>query len=286
MAKKRRTLLDLFSPGREVTFDDGEGAVTVWLQKINPAENEEAVRRAGAARARLRAGLNDHDSDEYLEMLDDISGYEREVLVNYLTTEREIELRMSVEAELELGDDTEWGKDGYARGLVEAWANGLQDRYVENPDDPEVQHVLKEVQRYNDDVRSRIEADLAGVRASYDDWPIEQLRDSVIEKFTESRLSAEWTKEYERCRIWKATRDPENHRQSYFEHRDEIDQLDDEIREGLLRAYRVMSVDLIEGKGSPGIPASSSSSTTSDTEPEAPASGPDGVSPSTTSPSS
>lgn len=282
MAKARRSLLDLYSPGRDITFDDGTGdPVTVWLQKINPAEHEEAARRAGAARARLRAQLADHDSEIYLELVDDISSYERKVLVDYLVSEKEVELRLSVEAELELGDDTEWGKDGYARGLIEAWGDGLRERYITIPDDPEVRRVLDEITRFNDEVANRIEPEMEMVRNGYDDYPIERLREEVAERFIESRLNAEWTREYERSRVWRATRTIENHRQQYFTSRDEVDYLDDEIREGLIDAYREIAVGMLEGKDSPASPASSTSSETPETE--AGGSGRDGASPSTTS---
>lgn len=284
MAKTRRTLLDLFSPGREVTFDDGLGAVTVWLQKISPAENELAVRKASASRARLRAVLSDHDTDEYLAMVDDVSGYGRDVLINYLVSEKEMEIRMSVEAELELGDDTEWGKDGYARGLVESWAGGLRERYEEEPEDPEVQRVLSEIQRYNEEVQARILPKTQHLRADYDDYPVERLRQEVVEKFIESRLSTAWVREFERCRVWKATRHPDNHRKYYFEHREQVEDVDDEILTGLIKAYDAISVEGSEGKGSPENPASSTSSETPEPEPEA--SGPDGAPLSTTSPTS
>lgn len=292
MAKRRRTLLDLYTQGKEVVFGDEReleagqepDKVIVWVQKLSPAEHETAVRKASAERARARAELNDHDSEAYLAIYDDVIDYDRETMVLFLSGEKEAETRLSIESELELGDDTEWGKDGYARSLVDLWAGGLEQRYIEDPTDPEVAHVLGEMRRFSEEVTRRLQPVVEDLRTSYGELPTERLREMTVERVLESQLSAVWMREYERCKIWLGTREPANHAVRYLPERELVDHLDPTVREKLLANLEAISVSATAGKDSPGSRLSSRSAVTL-----AMAAGqysPDGAEESTTSPKS
>src|SRR3954469_5704211 len=59
-----RRLGDLFVVGREVTFDDGQGApISVYVRKLNTSEHERALRRANSERSKVLAAKTDKDSD-------------------------------------------------------------------------------------------------------------------------------------------------------------------------------------------------------------------------------
>jgi hypothetical protein len=288
MAKKRRNLKDLYVKGKEVVFDDGSGdePVVVWVQRLSDLHHQEVVRKASARRAEVRARLGNHDSEEYLELLDDAASFDREICITYLLSDEEMELRQSIEAELELGEDSEWAKDGYARGLVDAWAERLEAKYVEDPSDPEVLHVLAELRRFGEEVDRLLEPQLADARTALEVLSDEALQHKVVEKFIDSRLAFVWMDEFERAAVWRGTRDPDDHRQLYFDDREEVDHLAPEIREGLVGAFKSLMVDLTEGKGSPASPASSISSATRALAVALEASGPGGAAASKTSPSS
>lgn len=265
-AQRRRTLLDLYTKGTEVVFDDNHEdddpdnpvePVKVWVQKLSPSEHDVATKKASAARARARAVLNDKQSEDFLAIYDDIVDYDRATTIVYLAADKEMEARLSVESELEMGDDSEWGKDGYARGLVDAWADKLEAVYVEDPEDPEVTHVLSEMRRFGEEVERRIEPIIKDIREGFDALSTEKLHEMMVEQVLESRLTSVWVREYERCRIWLGTRLPEDHNTRYFLDRDDIDHLYPEVRERLTGVIEALSVSPTAGKGSPGSRRSS-----------------------------
>ena len=74
---KTRSLKDLYVVGKEVVLTDGEGGVTVWLQKLNPVDHDTALRKANARRgATLAMSRLPEDSEEreaYMNQLFDIA---------------------------------------------------------------------------------------------------------------------------------------------------------------------------------------------------------------------
>lgn len=306
-SRRPRSLRDLGVLGRTLVFDDphaapptegcedctavkgacGEhgGRQLVWLQKLNPAEHESAVRKANAVRARTRAAFADHDSDEYLDLVDELD----EILagpevLELLIAEERAKIQASVEAELELGVDTngepsEWGRDGYLQGLREAWIDHGRDLYVEDENDADARRILDEFKRFGDAVAAIVDPQLEDLREQFRALPPESLRERVQERFVKLRCEQAWITEFERAELWLGARKPCDaclagephsfvHDDFYFASgRAEVDQLTQEIRDRLLIEYHDLVTEVQEGKGSPGNPASSGSSES----PEAPA---------------
>lgn len=304
---KQRRLTDLFiigTPVRVVGRHDEE--IVVWIQKLDPVDHDTAVRKAKAARARARATYQDHTSDEYLEVLDSAQTSTRESLIETIVAPEAEKLKESVTAELELGEDSEWAKDGYLAGLYDELSGGLLARYEEDPDDEEALRVLAELERHDKELTAALEPQLKALRETYEKADIEHIRDKALEAMIERKLQEAWVDEFTRAEVWLACRvacpeceteiaeavrrvqadeppqDPKNlhnepHPKFYFEDRAEVDRLPPWVRNHLEAVYLQLSVDPIEGKDSPETGASSGSSDSSEVAETAASSGPAAV---------
>ncbi len=259
MSTAKRRLEDLYVLGKEITFDDGGGeAVTVWLQKLNPVELSTALRRANAARSRVRTVKSDPTSDEYQAYWLEVLDFEtRGSLVEYLAGERSI--RAQEREEARLGAEEEWSKDGYLQGLRDAWVGGLDDKYLLDPDD-ETQRVRNELERFSELAAAAAAEETAAIRVEFDAKDQETLQDEALERVIAYHSNAAWLEEFHRCELWKGVRDPDNHGKYYFEKREQIDNLSATVVNRLSAEYAELSVDVVEGKDSEETPSSSSSS--------------------------
>jgi hypothetical protein len=274
---KRRRLEDLYVLGRELALDDGKGEpVVVWIQKMNPLEHEKALRKAGAAKAKILMVRHDRDSEDWQEAYTDVEDTGgRAELVEYLITEDVGKAEESAEAELSFAD--EWSKDNYLQGLRDAWDDPdhpLREVYAENPEDPEASRVFLELKRFSDQVIARVAPEAERLRRDYEEVPEETVRERATEHLIELRAGLAWIREYRRCEVWLGTRDPDNHDAYYFPNRDAVDRLSYDTFRELSDAYQQLTVEPLEGKGSPEIPSSSPPSEPSG---EAETSGPSGL---------
>lgn len=279
----RRRLSDLYRKGRELTFDDGEGPVIVWLAKVSPVDEEEVVRKANAKRARLLTYRSDPDSEEFLSALNDAYDFgDRALLVEYLI---QPDLRKRTQAlEAELADAEEWSKDSYLQGLRDAWEGdddspGLKDRYAADPEDQEAGRVLAELKRFRDQVNDRLDPELDELRHGYDDEPDHKLRERFAIRFLETRADLAWVSEYRRAQLYLAVRDAKQRKVRYFENRAELDSIEDEILLPLIDAYEGLMVEIQEGKVSRPTPDSSPSSAPPAEAGTEPSSGPTAATP-------
>ena len=249
--KARRRLTDLYVVGKEVTFDDGAGEpITIWVQKLNPVDTSTAMKRANGERARVLSLKHHTDTDEYLAIRVDVEGMasEREGLIEYLIAEDMAKHLQSKEAELAAED--EWAKENYLEGLREAWENGLEDKWLVDPDDEEANRVRLEIKRFADTVVEQSDDHKDFLKAAYEDYTTEKLVDLVTDRMIEIQADMAWMKEFRRCEVWFCVRDPENHRDYYFENRDEVDALPLEVLQRIQDEYASLSVETLEGKDS------------------------------------
>jgi hypothetical protein len=259
----KRRLEDLYIRGRQVTVDDGTGdPVDVWIQKLNPLEHEKAIRKAGAAKARVLMAMRDHDSEEYQEAYSDVLDLgPKASLVEYLVADESAKVKEAKEAELSFAD--EWKKDNYLQGLRDAWEDAddpLKDRYARNPEDEEAHRVFLELKRFADQVEAEVAPELERLKRDWADVSDEEAQDKTLERFVELRSGMAWLREFRRMEVFYSTRDPEDHRKYYFASRDQVDGLANEVFFQLSTACQELMVEPAEGKDSPKTPSSSPSS--------------------------
>jgi hypothetical protein len=258
MPAKRR-LEDLYVIGKELNFDDGGGEVRVWLQKLNPIETGGAIRRANAARARIRSVKADKTSDEYMDIWLEVLDWDTtEALVAYLAAEEV--MRIQARNEAELAGEEEWSKDSYLQGLQDAWNDGLSELFFTEPDNPEARRVKAELERFAEAASKRGEREIEQTKADLAAKPVSVLQEMTLDKIIEYRSGAAWMDEFHRCELFYGVRDPDNHKVRYFAKREQVDELSGPVLSRLLDEYAVLSVAVDEGKDLAGNPPSSPSS--------------------------
>ena len=130
---KRRKLSDLYVVGKEIIFDDGSGEepVAVWISKISPIEQRNAVDAAASERARVllfkRLPEDDATRLRFRDQLAEMDGENRDTLVEFLISAKMYEAELS--AESRLGAEEPWSKDDYLKGLQDLWVKEMKERY-------------------------------------------------------------------------------------------------------------------------------------------------------------
>lgn len=265
----RRRLSDLYQVGKEIIIDDGElvvdeetgeevpDPIVVYLRKLTLADQEKALRRANAARSASLALRTKPDSDEYRARFAEADAMDRDTKIMNLIADDLIKARQSMAAEIAEEEDSEWAEDGYLEGLRDAWEDELSRVWAENPEDPEAKRVYEELQRYEAEVVKFLDGQKASLAAQFERTSEDELTKQVVKKLFEMDAESAWYREFKRCQLWLAVRDPDDHKKLYFEDREEVDDLPMEVLTRLNREYEAMTVVTAEGKGSPA-PASSS----------------------------
>lgn len=253
---------DLYVLGMPFTLNDGEGEpVDVWLQKIDPLDSETALRRAGAAKARVLMVRNTPDSDEWLELYADVADFDRMTLTEYLIADDVLQFGESREAEV--AAEEEWSKDNYLQGLTDAWRNDLKTRWENDPTDAEAAKCLAEMTRFRDQVDKLVDGERERLRKDWEDHDIEDMRSLVVTRFLESRANQAWAGEWRRCELAFGVRQAADHATYYFVddkgevNHDRVRRLPPEVFGQLTTAYGEMVVPPDEGKGLPPTPSSS-----------------------------
>lgn len=251
-AVKKRKLSDLFRKGQDFTISDGENEVTVYVRKLNPSEEETAVRKANAARARYLASCKDHESETFLATLSDLLDFDYEALLDYASADELVRLAGAIEEEYASAD--EWANEDYLQGLYETWEEGgLKDRYFEDDDkeDEEAQKVWAEIERYNKGLEDLLDKERQKIKREYSKMPEDELRDMMAERISKMQADLVWLVEHHKWEVYLGTRDSADKKTQYFDSRDEVDELAEEVLEQLVNAYRKMTVEVDQGKDSP-----------------------------------
>lgn len=268
---KKRRLADLFVVGKEIVFDDGQGEpITIWLQKLNPVEHETAMRRANGARSTVLTGKNEVER-EIAD--DDAAEFGRDGWVEFLASDA---LGRKIPAlEAELAAEEEWSKDDYLQGLKDVWDASMQKALEEDPDDPSALRVRDELERFRVLLDAHVERERDSLVAEFNSRSDEDLQKRVVEKLLQTRADIAWLSEFRRCEVWLSTRLADDHRKKYFESRDEVDDLSQEVLIRLMNEYQDLGVDPLEGKDSGAMQPSSNSPESSDQEETVEPSGPE-----------
>lgn len=273
MATKRRSLSDLYMVGKLVEVDDGEGPVPVWLQKLNPLDTEQAFRKAAAARARVLIARKDREGDAFMALWSEVSDIgSRETLIDYVIADDLGKFSDSLEAQLM--HDEEWSKDGYLQGLQDSWESEMQERWLADKEDQEAVKVFDELSRFNNEVQKKLDGERDRLRKDYANVSLEDLEAKAVDRLLEMKAQLVWMQEYRRAVVWRAARDPENHKKYYFNDRSQVDELAPEVTNQLIDAYEAMTVSVPEGKELPSILSSLDSLEPSNEEETQASSGP------------
>ena len=254
---KVKKLGDLFIRGVECTVTDGDDSVEVWIQKLNPLQQDKALRRANGARAKVLSVRKRDEEDldrlsythEAEEILED-----RDTAIDYLLSEKLGTIYQVREAELAF--EKEWSEENYLQGLRDAWEDGLNDAYAIDQEDEDAQRVFNELKRFAETVEKSVQGERESLAKGLESKTDDEIQTLVINKVIEAAADLEWLKEFRKSEIFFAVREIDNHNKPYFEKREDVDDLEIEVFGQLTQAYNAMRVDVVEGKDSPETPDS------------------------------
>lgn len=247
-----RSILDLWVTGKEVTLDDGQGeSVTVWLQKLVPAEQERAGKRANAARSTYMAFLSKPDeSIEYQALSAEVMslGDDRDLLLDLVLSEEFARKELAIADEI--AEEERWSKDNYLEGLKESWEDGLKAVWAAGPEHEEyeqAEHVLAEIMRYNDEVTELVNEHERETKRDYEGKSIEWLQKEALKSKIKETANLEWMKVFRKAEISTAVRDVDDHNKQLLKFED-VDRFSAEALRKLMTEYRSMTADPLEGK--------------------------------------
>jgi hypothetical protein len=258
MQLTKRRLTDLWVTGRDLLLDDGSGEpIPVWVQKMNPVEASEAMRRCDAARAKALTIRSDPSSIGYQAIKASVLdiGEDLDRIADILLAEDRMKAVQSTESRL--ANEEEWSKDNYLQGLRDAWADDLERRWLEDKTDPEAARVWSEMNRFTTLVGEMVDNEMEVLKEVAMGRPLEDLQDDLVQRLLDIEANQRWLEELHRCEIFFGTRETDDHRRRCFAERAEVDELSPMAYQRLRTAYENLEVDVLEGKGSPA-PISSS----------------------------
>lgn len=250
---KTKKLFSLYVVGKELKISDGNETETVWLQKLNQNEHENAFRRANAKRSAFLAKRKDLTDEEVLALQgqyeDTLS--DADSMIDFLVNDKIARVVEAREAELAATD--EWSKENYYQGLLDSWNDGFKEAYhlgegEENPDYEEAVSVYKEMERFTKQLDDKLTIERDRERREYENWSLQKLEDEVTRKLIEGEADTRWLNEYKLSEIYHSVREVDNHRTNYFDSRAELDEIPVEILVELLQAYAELGVGVTEGK--------------------------------------
>jgi hypothetical protein len=256
-----RKLGDLYVKGTEVIFDDGEideetgqpfPPIAVWLQKLNPVQQDQAATRASAERARVLAIARlPEDHPEKRVFYDELAALAPTTndMIEQLIAEDISKAVQSAEAEVAARE--EWDEDGYLAGLQEAWELGarLEMHDPEHENHAEARRVYDELKKYADQVEEIVESERKRLQRDFAGKSDETLQKRCVDKLIRTHADRRWLMEYRKSELWLATRQPESKRDLYFESRADVDDLSIEVFAQLINEYSNLLVPPTEGKG-------------------------------------
>ncbi len=276
-----KKLADLYARGKPfliAELDEETGApvdepVAVYLAKINPVQQEEAVRIGNARQAVILTAQQDHSSQQWMAISGRALMKEVGGLVDRLVDEHRAKREPVCESRI--AHEDEWKKDGYLQGLRDAWAGGLEAKFAVDPSDPDAARVSAELDRFQAQVDEELLSEVNPFRRDLEQSTIDDLREQWSEAELKLRGLIAFNVEYFKACLAFSVREPcdacpaaaasgekhvGGHPNRYFSSPDEIDVLDLRVRSQLQAAYNELTVGPTEGKDSPPQAASSGSS--------------------------
>lgn len=250
---QRRRLSDLYTKGTTVVFEDPEeegNDIAIWVQLLVPFEITQCAEKAAAAQAvwsllkfkdtgdeKRLAVLARADYDEMLT--------QRADMIDFLIAGEVLKAEASCEAEL--AAEEEWAKDSYLDGLRESWFDKYKMEHHTEPT-PESEKVWAELNRFSERVDEMMEKRKASLRREYAKKSNETLREEVVDKLITQQGNATWLQEYTLWEVFFSCRDPENHRQKYFQDIEEVRLLADQPLSRLVSAINELNIEPQEVK--------------------------------------
>ena len=247
LARTREQVKRIYEVGKEVPLTD---ELTLWIQKLTPAEDKEAVSHSYGPRAAILSLLHADDDDagllEFIDTMRQLGLDDREAQINFLIAQ---DVNRAMESnEYKIAAEKEWSENDYLITLQESWNDGLKGRYDLDNEDEEAARIFKELKRYTEQVQKAVDHDRQDLYDRMSDKTDAELQRKVAKMFIEHAAGQAQIAEYHAWCIFLATRLPQDHSVRFFESRESVETYGAELYPQLLEAYLELAIGSIEGK--------------------------------------
>lgn len=268
MAKR---LEDLYVLGVDFEIDDGSGEpVRVWIQKPDPVQHDAIILAAASQQAVVMSSERTQDN-EWLGALAEVVMIDRQLLIDELVYLKEAERRPAAASRVAFDEERDWkvlksGTDqttwtyNYLEGLQTAWEESLKARFEQNPEDSEAKRVKGELDRFEAEVAEELMSEINPHRRDMENQSLEFLQDEVTRQRLKMHALMKWHREHTDQTLFYAVREPDDHSKMYFDSIDQTRRVAREVKNALMGRYNEITMDSVQGKGSPGAAGSSASS--------------------------
>ncbi len=247
MTLTRKSLEDLYEAGREYDISPhSDGTAMIYIRKLGPLQQAEAVRKANAERTKIKTLLDDKENEEYLTLVREAAEVDREEKIEQLAQTEVAEDRAKIEQEISEKED--WASDDKLQGLVDAWEGGLLEEWLkgEGLRSEESERVYADITRFNDEVVKKLEGRLKQAKRPLQDKTDDELNDMVAEAQVEYEASIAWMRTFRLYQIVFGVHDTDRNRM--FDHIDEVSSLPSELFGKLVDALLDLTTPTLEVK--------------------------------------
>lgn len=260
--QQRMRLQDLFKTGELVSLEfpnpespDDRLQVELWIRRPTAEQQQEAMAKAQAKKARKRRALKEEGSDEHLALMEEVEELEtRDELIDQIVRFQEQSLRAQATNEVLYRDDvgSDWGTDGSVYiELIDAvqqrWDEIVRHNEELDPKDYELRidpqtdeelgKLNAEQERFDAEVQEKFAELLEAEKAKYRGVKIDELREKLASELIDAQSGLEWYAEYRQRLLFYSLRDPDNTKKLYFNSLEEMLSMPDFIQQRLFAEY-------------------------------------------------
>lgn len=254
--EKRKRLEALFDRGGYVPLNaDSDGRpiivgpeaeslddMKIWVSPPSPLQREMAVREAQAHRARLMIeARKSEDSPSWLTIRAFIASLGTDELIDYVLNLDEGEYVS--QARRDVLQQKDWDDFNALRDAMRQYEEAGSPA-----DDPEWEPLLERDREFGRQVDARTDEIREDARDGYKLMPRAKVEEKAIDKRIEQAGSAAFVNAYEEWMLFYACRDDEDHSALYFESKDEIKSLPQEVQDALALKLTTFITNASEAK--------------------------------------
>lgn len=253
MTERNPHLSDLFETGKEITLNFGEDKIVLWLEKPATVQQDDAMNRAKAKRARIMNAYRDPSSDLSLSIDAELLSHRRPKLLEQIAQLNEQDFRRQATQEVLHGPEgSDWGENG--EDYLDLLA-AIEERITEIHDHNEAladedthlalglatDEELSRLEAKADEFSEEVTARVAHLNVQ-EERRLESLNDSALREMLRERrveLEAElaWYQEYRQRMLYYTVRYPDKHERLYFSNLDQMLNLPAWLQQQLLNLY-------------------------------------------------
>lgn len=219
MTLNRLQIEEMYIQGTDLEVpnpSDPEGGYTLFIRKMNPNQQQIAVRKANAAQIKMKKLISSQDDPDELLIfeneVDEIGG--REEHIEHISLIHAAGERAKVEQEVSAED--EWSEEGYLQSLVDSWTDEMQaDLLKEDDADPETKRIFEEMQRFSESVNTKVEVIQKLKVEELNSLSDGQVRLQILKDTIERAAGMEWLRVFRDYQILYGIEDPSNHERIY-----------------------------------------------------------------------